>query len=476
MKYELVNELSPLSLAVKSEQGEERILDRLEFPVPPKEQFRVELQKGFKEAAQQTAAIEAAGLLKYDGLEKYDENFYLVRGDQAKTGPGETGLKPFQTVSPEETGRVLLQIIELLKCYHQHGLVSGGLSPGQLKQDQSGRFYLQDPLVINYLSKSLPEEYKIDTPPEVIRGKPWDQRSDLFSWGVLAYRLLTARDPFAAATPAERMDKILKLGVLSPRDIQPELNAGLSRLITNCLSVDPQKRPSLDEVSAKLTQLLENGTFIADENEVHDYREKALANRRRYQAKERFWLWFRKYGIAALITCAAICLIVLTWFGSRSKPVITAKNKPGEVLAYYFKGIQMLDPTLVDETLHKAENSFSGMVTNLFVINRTQQGMAHSTKDNVKLDFVKLNLEPLLQNDAQVKYKANYTLKVAFAKEIQYIEREDIIVLQPVRKVWRITKIDVSNEKRWKEQRVEEGDQAPPDDFQSPAAQGPGEH
>jgi serine/threonine protein kinase len=444
MKYELTKELSSLSLVIKSEQEKKLIFDRLEFPVQLRDSFRLELQKGFKEVARQTAEINSDGLLRYRSLEKYNEQFYLVREGSAKIG-----IEPFQTVSPEQTGRVLLQIIQILQDYHQKGLLLGGFSLGQLKQDQNGSFYLQDPCVINYLSKSLGDEYKVDAPPEVIKGQTWDKPADLFSWGVLAYRLLTDQDPFLAATPSERLDKILKLGVLSPKDIKPELSNRLNLLIIRCISSDPQKRPSLDELKAELTYLLEEDNLIVDDNEVREYQEKALANRRRYQTKERFRLWFRKYGIATTITFAAIAFFILTWVGSQSKPLITAKDKPSKVLACYFKGVQNLDVTLVDQTLHKAKNSFSDMVTNLYVINKTQQGMTYSIKNNIKLDYLELKIQPLAHSRQQVKYKANYTLRVALTNQIQYIKREDTVILQPIRKVWRITQIVVSKEKRW---------------------------
>jgi hypothetical protein len=202
-----------------------------------------------------------------------------------------------------------------------------------------------------------------------------------------------------------------------------------------------------------LARLLEQREIIVGENELRHYREKAQVNRNLYQAKEKFRLWFRKFGITTLVSVAALALVFFTWMSSQSKPVISVKNKPSEVLAYYFKGIQTLDVTLIDETLQKEDHSFSGMITNLYVINKTQQGMTYSTKDNAKLDLLNLVIKPLSQNSKQAKYKAGYTIRINLAKETQCIEREDIFVLKPVRKVWRITGIKVLKEKRWKEER-----------------------
>ncbi len=459
MKYELIQELTPQSIRVRAEQGEELVLDSLEFPVQPKENFRVELQKGLKEAVAQSQAIQSPNLVKYQGLEKFEQQLYLVRKDFEKEGflPFEArDLEPLvlQPSVLERRVGALLKILEIMEEFHKNALILGGLSLGQLKMDGQGNFYLQDPYAMNYLSKSLTDEYSIDPPPEVISGKTWGRESDIFSWGVLAYRLLTGEDPFKAPTPAERLDKILKFGALSPKDIKPELSNRLSQLITRCMNGNPQKRPDLGELQTELSGLLESGQIRAAEDEVQEYQEKAKANRRIYQAKERFWLWFRKFGIASIITVAAVVVIIVSWTGSQSKPVITEKDKPGKVVSYYFQAIKDLNVSLVDETVHKAKNSFSDMVTNLYVINKTQQGMTYSMKDNIKLEFLDLRIQPLGGPKDLQRFQADYTLKISLAKETQYFDRKEVLFLQPVKKVWRITRIQVIHEKRRVEQNA----------------------
>jgi serine/threonine protein kinase len=451
MGYHLVREFSADSLLMATDQGKGLIFERLEFPVMPRESLRLELQKGIKEVIQRETMLEATGLLKYFGLEKYEGQFYLVRDADVANEETPIELTPFRAVTPEQTVGALQQVLKIIQTYHRQGLILNGCSLGQLKQDGCGGIYLQDPQVINSLRKSLNEDYRVDAPPEVIRGNPWDARSDIFSWGKLAYQLLTGEDPFRAATPEQRLDKILRLGVIPPKDIKPQLGKELSQLVNDCLNSDPRKRPSLDDLLLELAGMVEQGALTVEEGEARDYLKKAQVSRSRYQKKERFWFWFRKYGIAAIVTLGALGFIILSWIGSQSKPVITEKNSPDQVLAFYFKGIQTLDVTLVDQTLHKVKNSFSDMVTNLYVINKTQQGMTYSTKDNSKLEFLNLKIEPLKKVHRHFEYKASYTLKITLAKQIQYIERLDHFTLQPIRKVWRITKIDVLQERRWTE-------------------------
>ncbi len=467
MKYQLTKEINDISLELKSEEGQKVIFDKLEFPVMPRENFRMELQKELKGVVQQEAGISAEGLIKYNGLEKYEGQIYLSRECNQKFG-----LELFQTNEPEEICRILIQILNYIKLYHSQDIILGGLSLGELAQDKKGNFFLLDPIVINHLSKFLTSKYRIDTSPEVIKGNKWDQKSDVFSWGVLAYRLLSEVDPYAADTTEERMEKILKIGPPNLKDLRPELSVELSSLIMSSLDNDPRRRPSLESLISKLTVLIESAKLTVSESEAREYREKATKNRRLYKSKEQLWLWFRKYGFVTLSALGVIGFFIFTWVGSQGKPIITEKNKPLEVLNYYFEGVKTLNPSLIDESLYKVKNSFSDMVTNLFVINRTQQGMSHSLKDSVKLDFVGLNVETLIENSSEAKYQAKYTLQVAMAKEINYFEREEEYTLKPVKKVWRVTGINILKENHRIEKLPEEQNPVQGNELQLPAVSG----
>jgi serine/threonine-protein kinase len=92
--------------------------------------------------------------------------------------------------------------------------------------------------------------------PEQASGADVDARSDVYSWGVIAYELLSGRHPFAGrSTPRQMM--------AAHADEEPvHLQAGhgnvpgnVSRLVMRCLSKDPAKRPeSAREVLALMTK------------------------------------------------------------------------------------------------------------------------------------------------------------------------------------------------------------------------------
>jgi non-specific serine/threonine protein kinase len=78
--------------------------------------------------------------------------------------------------------------------------------------------------------------------PEQVFGREVDHRSDIFSLGVAVYEMATGRLPFAGATPAETMDRILHA---QPEPLTPTndaIPAGLERVIRRCLEKDAAHR------------------------------------------------------------------------------------------------------------------------------------------------------------------------------------------------------------------------------------------
>ena len=78
--------------------------------------------------------------------------------------------------------------------------------------------------------------------PEQALGRRVDSRSDLFSFGVLLYELITGRRPFSAGSAMETLDRILHA---QPEPIgrwRPEAPPELERIIRKCLEKDPDRR------------------------------------------------------------------------------------------------------------------------------------------------------------------------------------------------------------------------------------------
>lgn len=452
MGYQLLGQLGPDSLKFSDDTGGTVVFDRIPFVMTPRESVRKELQQEIREIVKAEAAVRHKKLLRYEGLEKHQAQLYLVR----KRGP-EASAVPLATDDLAQIGQALGTALEVLEAYHAQGIILGRLSPGMIRVDPSGEIWVSDPPLFNHFGTALDDAFHSLPAPEEIAGRPRTGQTDSFAWGYLAYRLLTGTDPFHSEDAAERIDKITRGSLVPVRDLRPEAGAELSRLVEAALRVEPEERPSVEQLRRGLAAIMERGTYRSDEAEVLAYREKSAANLRRYQTRERLWFWWRKYGVALGVTLVLL-IGAIFMFRPQTQPTLTRETKPAAVIGYYFDSIQRVDLPLLAETIHKAKHSFEDLVTNMHVINKTQQGVAMTTRYNGKLVIEGLTVKPLRETPAEARYEIGYTLKIILPRETQVITRLDRFTLKPVREIWRITDIQILKQ----DQRVDPVESAPP--------------
>ncbi|CAK9187368.1 unnamed protein product [Ilex paraguariensis] len=89
--------------------------------------------------------------------------------------------------------------------------------------------------------------------PEVINHQPYDQKADIFSFGIVLWELVTAKVPYDSMTPLQAA-----LGVrqgLRP-DLPQDSHPKLLKLMQRCWEAIPGNRPSFSEIGVELEELL----------------------------------------------------------------------------------------------------------------------------------------------------------------------------------------------------------------------------
>lgn len=152
------------------------------------------------------------------------------------------------------TGRVPLQnalawgkdLARALSYLHRHGVIHGDVKPANILVDERGRVKLTDFGVARLMSHTPEDNHISGTPaylaPEQIQGVARDFRSDLFSFGVVLYELVTGRNPFRAPSVPEVCENILRHSPVAPSSLNPSLSRVFDPILLRCLCKDPEDR------------------------------------------------------------------------------------------------------------------------------------------------------------------------------------------------------------------------------------------
>ena len=105
-------------------------------------------------------------------------------------------------------------------------------------------------------------------PPEQIRGVRLDRRADIFSLGVVLYRLITGKLPFEGDNHAQLIDRLVNHAPVQPRALNPEIPEELERITLRSLHKDPDQRyQHADELQIDLeAHLLATGNAVMPYN------------------------------------------------------------------------------------------------------------------------------------------------------------------------------------------------------------------
>jgi len=140
------------------------------------------------------------------------------------------------------------QICEGLVEAHHLGVVHRDLKPQNIMVDEDGNVRIMDFGIARSLrGKGITGAgVMIGTPeymsPEQVEGKEVDQRSDIYSFGIILYEMLTGRVPFEGDTPFTIGVKHKSETPRNPRELNTQIPVDLGRLVLKCLEKEKAQR------------------------------------------------------------------------------------------------------------------------------------------------------------------------------------------------------------------------------------------
>lgn len=160
-----------------------------------------------------------------------------------------TELLKGQALSMSEINRIIGQVGDALDYAHSQGLVHRDIKPSNVLIDSRGNCLLADfgiARLFEATSKLTNTGGIIGTPtyisPEQGQGLSVDNRSDIYSLGVMLYEMATGRVPFSAETAIAIVFKHIQEPLPKPRTLNPLLSIGVEQVILKALAKRPNDR------------------------------------------------------------------------------------------------------------------------------------------------------------------------------------------------------------------------------------------
>ena len=193
------------------------------------------------------------------------------------------------------------QLADALDAAHSEGVIHRDLKPQNILVGSDDHLYVSD----FGLAKSFEKDaigmtrtgVFLGTPlymsPEQVEGKPADQRSDLYSYGLILYEMATGAVPFSGDSTFKVMYDRLKTRPKNPRLQNPEIPAWFDRIVMRCLEKDPDAR--YQNAAEILTDLRGSRATVSSSRSI----QITLP-----EFSGRTWIWWAAGGVLALVALA----------------------------------------------------------------------------------------------------------------------------------------------------------------------------
>lgn len=240
-------------------------------------------------------------------------------------------LGKFAPLSSQEAIVIAIEICRALEAAHQNGIIHRDIKPENVMIIHDGRLKVTDFGIARLRGMAATVDDNIIgtfayMSPEQARGDLVDERSDLFSLGIVLYEMVTDSIPFGEESVAETLNMVQNADPPLPSEINPSLDGELDGCIMTALEKDrniryqsaADFREHLEDIRPG-TESTEKTLSVLVSRYVDMLAEKQDVDEAGW--RDRFWRFLREHHESITRTPVAVLLavpffiILNSWFG-----------------------------------------------------------------------------------------------------------------------------------------------------------------
>ena len=220
-------------------------------------------QTRFIQEAKAASALNHPNVCTIHDIQEHDGQMFIVM----EFVDGQTLREKKSTISFKQAIDIGIQIADGLAAAHEKGIVHRDIKPENIMIRKDGIAQIMDfgLAKLRGVSRLTKEGSTVGTAgymsPEQVQGQDADHRSDIFSFGVLLYELLTGQLPFKGVHETALAYEIVNVDAAPMSSVKPDIDSNLDVIVLDCLEKDPKERcQSVAEVARDLRRVKREST------------------------------------------------------------------------------------------------------------------------------------------------------------------------------------------------------------------------
>lgn len=258
-QYEVLEQLGEGGMGVVYKAKDTK-LDRfvaLKFLPPNVSSTEADRQR-FMQEAKSAATLSHPNICTIYDVQEFEGQLFIAM----EYIEGETLRGRKNNISFKQSIDIGIQVAEALAAAHEKGIVHRDIKPENVMLRKDGRAQIMDFGLAKQqgASRLTKQGSTVGTigymSPEQVQGFNVDHRTDIFSFGVLLYELVSGQSPFKGMHETAIIYEIVNVDAEPVSIIKPELPTDLDAILLECLAKDPDERyQSAKEIVKDLRKL-----------------------------------------------------------------------------------------------------------------------------------------------------------------------------------------------------------------------------